>query len=751
MFDSDTISNTPGGTNPPTPIPADQKSQASPLTQDSSAQNPQSAQADTFKQSGPQQSVSNTPAPPQDPNANHPLVVRAGVTNAVARALAGNPTRTVIDADGNRRTEPVPLTKSHIAMALAMEAISGSLTGLTAGRGRGIGAAGAAAFQQSANQRLQAQQAQDQQAQEDANNRANALTRKAQAAELNSRILLSTAEAESRGAETLQKIADTNKQLISDYEDKNALMARGVTQQELLEGMKSGKYDSTSAIGPIDGYRLVGDGRVEATHSIVFNPSAKVTLTPEQFEDYAANHVPGFPKGVKILSTQVSGATIARANEQKSAFMLAQARHDEVAKALSESDDPKVKALAAKVPSIGSLLDDPKTSPGLITALQRYQKYVSHSDFSHGGDLYDSLRMMAAPSKPDGKGSFVPNGDQKYADQVANAFGGWDVLEKYHEAVKPLEIKNENDASDMLASSEPGSRSYKYAKRWLSANAQAKAATASAEARAREQAAQPDNLSENEIVNGMLDGSVDITKTASIRSNQRERYIALAKQKDPSFNMSTYGLRLKMNESYTSGKQGDQIQSFNTFMQHAADASDVTNEYRQTRSPLINKSLNWMSKNATGDPGYARFVAALEPVRKEFATFLEGGHALTESDKHAANTILSDDSSPAQIQAALKQMAHTGSIRLGSLDDRYKATFGHSYQGLLYPDTVSAAQKLGLGDFAAKYSAGKQGSPATALNTQNQLTNLQVNPQTGQQIGWNGSAWVDAKTGQAVK
>jgi hypothetical protein len=211
--------------------------------------------------------------------------------------------------------------------------------------------------------------------------------------------------------------------------------------------------------------------------------------------------------------------------------------------------------------------------------------------------------------------------------------------------------------------------------------------------------------------------SICVLGSLSCRA-KRERYVSLAKQKDPSFNMSTYGLRLKMNESYTSGKQGDQIQSFNTFMQHAADASDVTNEYRQTRSPLINKSLNWMAKNATGDPGYSKFVAAIEPVRKEFATFLEGGHALTESDKHSAATILSDDSSPAQIQAALKQMAHTGSIRLGSLDDRYKATFGHSYSGLLYPDTVSAAQKLGLGDFAAKYSSGGQSQTPSQNNVQ---------------------------------
>jgi hypothetical protein len=43
-----------------------------------------------------------------------------------------------------------------------------------------------------------------------------------------------------------------------------------------------------------------------------------------------------------------------------------------------------------------------------------------------------------------------------------------------------------------------------------------------------------------------------------------------------------------------------------------------------------------------------------------------------------------------------------------------------------------------------------QQSPAGAAATPS-LTNLQVNPTTGQQIGWNGKQWVDANTGKAVQ
>src|SRR6266849_4449526 len=53
----------------------------------------------------------------QDPNlvkivdaGQHPLVHSAGILHSVARALAGNPSRVVIDQDGTRRVEAVPVS-----------------------------------------------------------------------------------------------------------------------------------------------------------------------------------------------------------------------------------------------------------------------------------------------------------------------------------------------------------------------------------------------------------------------------------------------------------------------------------------------------------------------------------------------------------------------------------------------------------------------------------------------------------------
>ena len=429
--------------------------------------------------------VSNAPSPaPVDP-----AIAHAGRFYQFAQALSGGPRYSVsIDPKtGDTVRTVIPVSRGDLGMAIAMEAISGALSGLSQTGPGAVGKAAAAGFESNFARDQAARQQAEAQAQQDAQQKSDATVRAANIADINSRTLLSTAEAEGRGADTLAKIADQNRPLIDSYDEQGNVLGRNVTQDELLAGMQSGKYSSTAQIGPIDGYRLIGGGKVEATHAVIADPTSKVQLTPGMWQDYSDAHVQGFPKNQNIGADgiMVPGTVIARANEQKTMFNLAQQRHDEVSKALSESDDPKVQALAAQVPSIGSLLDSPKTGAGLATALSRYQSYVSHADISHGGrDLYESLQAIAQPSRPDpnNKGQFIPNRDAPFANTVAQAFGGWDVLDAYHNEVKPDQIDNENQAADMLASSEPGSRDYKYAQRWIQANTQQKAVIAGATA-----------------------------------------------------------------------------------------------------------------------------------------------------------------------------------------------------------------------------------------------------------------------------
>jgi hypothetical protein len=70
------------------------------------------------------------------------------------------------------------------------------------------------------------------------------------------------------------------------------------------------------------------------------------------------------------------------------------------------------------------------------------------------------------------------------------------------------------------------------------------------------------------LANGDPTSIKDVT---SMRSDQRLRVFAKAKQINPSFNTTTAKLKADTLEKYTNGKQADQIQSFGTFLGHAAD------------------------------------------------------------------------------------------------------------------------------------------------------------------------------------
>jgi hypothetical protein len=494
---TDTQPSQPDSIQQPTQTPVT----ATPVGQPSPQQTPVQPSQTTSAQPTQAGMVSNPT--PVDPNANHPAVQGASIIHSIGQALAGGSrVQTTIDPQtGTVTRTPIRLSTREIGMSIAAAALTGAFSGLGQ---RGPGATGNAAavgFNSAFQQKQQQAQQQEAQAQADADRASKAYAVSASIASTNAQTALSTAEAESRGADTLEKIAATNKPLIDAYDADGKVLAHEVTQDELMAGMQSGKYNSTAMLGPIEGVRLLGGGKVEATHAIIQDPSAKIPLTQDAWDDYAANHVQGFQKGKSIgVGLTVPGTVLARANEQKTMFQLSQQRHDEVTDALRSSDDPNLQKLADQVPSIGSLLDDAKRGAGLSNALTRAQSYFSHADISHGGrDLYESLQAMAQPSKPDPNNpkAVIPNKDAPFANTVAAAFSpdgsaqtGWQILKKYHEEVEPEQITNEAQAADMIASSDPGSRAYRYAQRWIQSNTAQKVAIAGGEERAK-QAAKP--------------------------------------------------------------------------------------------------------------------------------------------------------------------------------------------------------------------------------------------------------------------
>ena len=108
------------------------------------AQQPGAPQGPNAQGQPPAAPKQNTPAaapaaPPQEDLSQHPMVKAAGVTSAVARALAGNPQTVTIDPmTGEEKHTPAPITGKQIALAIAAQALAGAAAGAGAKPGPGV-------------------------------------------------------------------------------------------------------------------------------------------------------------------------------------------------------------------------------------------------------------------------------------------------------------------------------------------------------------------------------------------------------------------------------------------------------------------------------------------------------------------------------------------------------------------------------------------------------------------------------------
>jgi hypothetical protein len=230
------------------------------------------------------------------------------------------------------------------------------------------------------------------------------------------------------------------------------------------------------------------------------------------------------------------------------------------------------------------------------------------------------------------------------------------------------------------------------------------------------------NLSHEQIVDGMLDGSVDITKAVGIFRSPlaRAQFIADAKTKDPSWTMQKFDTMRAMRKDASSGKIGDQVQSFQTFTGHAFGLVQSIDTLRNTNAPILNTPINKLRKSVAGQAALAAIDPQIEAVKNEFQNFL-ANHALQKSEIERGEAMLNENQSPAQMQAAVKSFETVALTRLGAVNYRYKTTMnGRDIDGLIDPNSSEAIKGMGLGEYAvhalnlSQPSAPPAAAPAAA-------------------------------------
>ena len=165
---------------------------------------------------------------------------------------------------------------------------------------------------------------------------------------------------------------------------------------------------------------------------------------------------------------------------------------------------------------------------------------------------------------------------------------------------------------------------------------------------------------------------------------------------DAEISQGRYLARRDTIKAFGSGKEGDQIQSFNQFLAHAGDLSKVVDELRNTNSPLLNTPLKSLRK-AMGDDRYAKIEPMIAAVRTEHANFLNNNHALHDADISEGHEMLDDNMSLAQMQGGIKSFVHTAVARAGALNQRYRRVVGvGDVPDLLDPYSRNTLNILGM-------------------------------------------------------
>jgi hypothetical protein len=77
-------------------------------------------------------------------------------------------------------------------------------------------------------------------------------------------------------------------------------------------------------------------------------------------------------------------------------------------------------------------------------------------------------------------------------------------------------------------------------------------------------------------------------------------------------------------------------------------------------------------------------------------SFLNNNRAEHEADLQVMDTVLSDSSSPAQIEAAMKKLGQSADIRLTQLGRKYSNTMKTLYPNLISPEGQEALMRMGL-------------------------------------------------------
>jgi hypothetical protein len=249
------------------------------------------------------------------------------------------------------------------------------------------------------------------------------------------------------------------------------------------------------------------------------------------------------------------------------------------------------------------------------------------------------------------------------------------------------------------------------------------------------------------LVKGIADYQLDPTKTTSMRSDQRQKMIALVQQYDPTFDMSQYGARAQAKKAYTTGQQGQTITSANTVIGHLANLADDASKLGNGDFMPLNAVSNAV-KGAFSNADLSKFNSDKKAVASELAKFFKGTGATDLTTTEEWQGIFDQNTGPGALKAVVQNVvANLMKSRLDEMRSQYTAAMGKPADfKFITPETESVLKKLGLKasdlDPGASDAASPPDAGAGAGDQQDYPEGTVIEDGTGKRLVLKGGQWV---------
>jgi hypothetical protein len=222
------------------------------------------------------------------------------------------------------------------------------------------------------------------------------------------------------------------------------------------------------------------------------------------------------------------------------------------------------------------------------------------------------------------------------------------------------------------------------------------------------------NPSDKAIVKGILDYSIDPSKSTSIRNNRRETLIGMASQIDPTYDQKQFPARQAFQNSIKSGPLSKQIISANTLIGHLDSLQKSFDELNKARPsnqyPLVNRVENALNKGA-GKGEVTAVDNNITAVTNELETLFRGSGQGSERGIQEWRKSISDAASPEQQKAAIGKALELMASRLNAIDEQHQNVMGKPRDfSVLNDKSRKALTKLGIDPTTIDQAVQPQGS-----------------------------------------